>query len=80
MSEVRISSNKQGATKSSAQETEEAIDRWFSFVKDWNKNSTVPLSHVLITNRGEKGLSTPGSPTGAFNLDKRELKRCSIIK
>lgn len=65
--------------KTSDKYTEEAINRWFSFIEEWSKNSTVPLSQVLITNRGEKGLSTSGSPTGAFNLDKRELKKIGIL-
>lgn len=75
----KLSSDEYAERKSLARETEEAIDRWFSFVEEWNKNSTIPLSQVLISNRGEKGFSAPGSPSGAFNLDKRELRKIGVI-
>lgn len=75
-----LKSDKQDVAATSAY-VEEAIDRWFSFVEEWNKNSTVPLSQVLLPDSpgNFQGLRTPGSPTGAFDLTKRELKKLGVI-
>ena len=59
-------------------ELDEAAERWFSFVEEYNKQSSVPLSYVMIPGI-HNGWRTPGSPTGTFNLSKRELQKLGIL-
>lgn len=56
-------------------QTEEAADRWFKFVKEYNKESTVPLSYVMLPNPTTTGFRTPGSPFGTTTLSKREWQK-----
>ncbi len=65
-------SNYDRRASKNSQELEEAIDRWFEFVEAYNKESTVPLSYRLIP-KSDQSFRTPGSPSGAFKLSKREL-------
>lgn len=54
---------------------EESIDRWFEFVEEYNANSTVPLSYVLLPDPNVPSFRTPGSPLGCFKLGKREYNK-----
>lgn len=65
-------SNHDRRASKNSQELEEAINRWFEFVEAYNKESTVPLSYRLIP-KSDQSFRTPGSPSGAFKLSKREL-------
>lgn len=55
-------------------ELDEAAERWFDFVEEYNKQSTVPLSYMMIPGI-HTGWRTPGSPTGALKLTKREWQK-----
>lgn len=70
----KVPSDKQGAYQSSARETEEAINRWFSFVEEYYENNTVPLSQVLCPNAYAKS-----GVDASWNLSKRELIKCGIL-
>lgn len=52
---------------------EEAVDRWFEFVEEYNANSSAPLSFVLCPNA--YGYRSPGSPFGCTTLSKREWNK-----
>lgn len=52
-----------------------SIDRWFKFVEDYRKETSVPLSYVLLPNPATTGFRTPGSPFGTTTLSKREWNR-----
>lgn len=54
---------------------DESIDRWFEFVEEYNANSTVPLSYVLLPDSNTPSFRTPGSPLGCFKLSKREYNK-----
>lgn len=58
----------------SCQETEEAIERWFSFVEDYYENNTVPLSQVLCSNAYAKS-----GVDASWKLPKRELIKIGIL-
>lgn len=53
------------------------VDRWFKFVEEYNKNSTVPLSYVLLPNPSTTGYRTPGSPSGMTKVSKRQWKKAN---
>ena len=36
--------------KKANDEFEESVDRWFKFVEEYNKESTVPLSYAMLPN------------------------------
>lgn len=36
---------------------EESVDRWFDFVEEYNRQSSVPLSYVLLPNPSTTGLA-----------------------
>ena len=52
-----------------------SIDRWFKFVEDYHKETSVPLSYALLPNSMTTGYRTPGSPFGMTTLSKREWYR-----
>ena len=54
---------------------EESIDNLFEFVEEYYKESTVPLSYVLLPNPTTTGFRTPGSPTGCLKISKREYNK-----
>ena len=54
---------------------EESIDHWFEFVEEYYKESTVPLSYVLLPNPATTGFRMPGSPTGCLKISKREYNK-----
>lgn len=47
-------------------------DRWFDFVEEYNRQSSVPLSYALLPNPQTTGYRSPGSPFGMTTLSKRE--------
>lgn len=57
---------------------DEAADRWFKFVEEYNKESTVPLSYVMLPNTNQSW-RTCGSPSGCMKLNKRELKKLGVL-
>ena len=59
-------------------EFEESVDRWFKFVEEYNKESTVPLSYVMLPNTNQS-YRTCGSPSGCLKLNKRELRKINIL-
>lgn len=50
-------------------------DRWFEFVKEYDKHSSVPLSYVLLPNPQTSGFRAPGSPIGMTTLKKSEWRK-----
>lgn len=50
-------------------------DRWFDFVEEYNTNSSVPLSYVLLPNPSTTGFRTPGSPFGTTTLTKQQWRK-----
>ena len=64
--------------KKSNKEFEESVDRWFKFVEEYNKESTVPLSYVMLPNTNHS-YRTYGSPSGCLKLNKRELRKINIV-
>lgn len=50
-------------------------DRWFDFVEEYNQQSSVPLSYVLLPNPQTTGFRTPGSPIGMTKLTKKEWRK-----
>ena len=50
-------------------------DRWFDFVEEYNQQSSVPLSYVLLPNPQTTGYRSAGSPFGMTTLSKREWKK-----
>lgn len=50
-------------------------DRWFEFIDEYNKNSSVPLSYVLLPNPQTTGFRTMGSPIGMTKLKKSEWRK-----
>lgn len=50
-------------------------DRWFDFVEEYNRQSSVPLSYVLLPNPQTTGYRSTGSPFGMTTLSKREWKK-----
>ena len=54
---------------------DDAIDRWFEFIDEYNKNSSVPLSYVLLPNPQTTGFRTMGSPIGMTKLNKSEWRK-----
>ena len=61
-------------------EEDEAIDRWFEFVEEYNSQSTVPLSYALLPNPITTGFRTPGSPLGCCKLSKQEWAKIMLGK
>ena len=55
----------------------DAIDRWFEFIDEYNKNSSVPLSYVLLPNPTTTGFRTMGTPIGMTTLSKSEWRKVS---
>ena len=53
----------------------DSVDRWFEFVEEYNKQSTVPLSYVLLPNPQTTGFRTMGSPFGMTKLTKSEWRK-----
>lgn len=51
------------------------FDRWFEFIDEYNKNSSVPLSYVLLPNPQTTGFRTMGSPIGMTKLTKKEWRK-----
>ena len=58
---------------------EEAIDRWFKFIDEYNKESSVPLSYVLLPNPVTTGYRTMGSPIGMTKLNKSEYRKVAKL-
>ena len=54
---------------------EKAIDRWFKFIDEYNKESSVPLSYVLLPNPTTTGFRTMGSPMAMTKLSKSEWSK-----
>ena len=52
-------------------------DRWFEFIEEYNKESSVPLSYVLLPNPQTTGFRMMGSSIGMTNLKKSEWHRIS---
>lgn len=52
-------------------------DRWFEFIKEYDKQSSVPLSYVLLPNPQTTGFRAMGSPIGMTNLKKSEWRKMS---
>lgn len=50
-------------------------DRWFEFIDEYNKESSVPLSYVLLPNPQTTGFRTMGSPIGMTKLNKSEWRK-----
>ena len=50
-------------------------DRWFDFVEEYNQQSSVPLSYVLLPNPQTTGFRTMGSPIGMTKLTKSEWRK-----
>lgn len=50
----------------------DVIDRWFKFIDEYNKESSVPLSYVLLPNPATTGFRTMGSPMAMTKLSKSE--------
>lgn len=50
-------------------------DRWFDFVEEYNQQSSVPLSYVLLPNPQTTGFRTAGSPIGMTKLTKKEWRK-----
>lgn len=51
------------------------IDRWFDFIDEYNKESSVPLSYVLLPNPATTGFRTMGSPMAMTKLSKSEWRK-----
>ena len=51
------------------------IVRWFDFISEYDKQSTVPLSYVMLPNPTTTGFRTMGSPFGMTKLSKREWRK-----
>lgn len=49
-------------------------DRWLEFIKEYDKQSSTPLSFVLCPNTNN-GFRSPGSPLGFTKLSKREWQK-----
>lgn len=58
---------------------DDAIDRWFKFIADYNKESSVPLSYVLLPNPATTGFRTCGSPIGMTKLNKSEWSKVAKL-
>lgn len=54
---------------------EKAIDRWFKFIDEYNKETSVPLSYVLLPNPATTGFRTMGSPMAMTKLSKSEWRK-----
>ena len=54
---------------------DDAIDRWFEFIDEYNKESSVPLSYVLLPNPQTTGFRTMGSSIGMTKLNKSEWRK-----
>lgn len=65
--------------KKANDEFEESVDRWFKFVEEYNKESTVPLSYVMLPNTNQS-YRTYGSPSGCLKLNKHELRKIGVIQ
>lgn len=50
----------------------EEIDRWFDFVEEYYKQSTIPLSYALLPNAATTGFRAMGTPIGMTTLSKRK--------
>ena len=50
-------------------------DRWFEFIDEYSKESSVPLSYVLLPNPQTTGFRTMGSPIGMTKLNKSEWRK-----
>lgn len=48
------------------------IDRWFDFVEEYYKQSTVLLSYALLPNASTTGFRAMGTPIGMTTLSKRK--------
>ena len=59
---------------------DDAIDRWFKFIDEYNKESSVPLSYVLLPNPATTGFRTSGSPIGMTKLNKAEWSKVAKLK
>lgn len=56
------------------------IDRWFDFVEEYYKQSTVPLSYDLLPDASTTGFRAMGTPIGMTTLSKRKwvnIMECS---
>lgn len=53
----------------------DAIDRWFEFIDEYDKQSSVPLSYVLLPNPQTTGFRTMGSPMAMTKLNKKEWRK-----
>lgn len=54
------------------------VDRWFDFVEEYYKQSTIPLSYALLPNASTTGFRAMGSPIGMTTLSKREWSNLII--
>lgn len=64
--------------KKANEELEESLDRWFKFVEEYTKESTVPLSYVMLPNTNQS-YRTCGSPSGCIKLSKHELRKAGVL-
>lgn len=60
--------------------SQDYIDRWFDFVKEYDNQSSVPLSYVLLPNPQTTGFRTRGSPIGMTTLSKKEWHKVADNK
>ena len=50
-------------------------DRWFEFIDEYNQETSVPLSYVLLPNPQTTGFRAMGSPIGMTKLTKSEWRK-----
>ena len=55
--------------------TDDYADRWFDFIDEYNNQSSVPLSYVLLPNPQTTGYRAMGSPLGMTTLSKKEWRK-----
>lgn len=53
----------------------ESVDRWFDFVEEYYRQSSVPLSWLLIPNPQITSARLAGTPVGMTTLSKREWNK-----
>jgi len=64
--------------KKANEELEQSLDRWFKFVEEYNKESSIPLSYVMLPNTNQS-YRTCGSPSGYLKLNKHELRKIDVL-
>jgi len=64
-----------GAALCDRDNMKDSENTWFDFVEEYYKESSVPLSWMLIGGGENTAIRTPGSPTGMTTLTKREWNK-----